>query len=99
MKLLRSAEAQAESRTRWKGADGKMKVKTSVTLSKDLLCTVDRLSGRYRNRSEFIEAALRAFIAQLVRNERNARDLEIINQRADDLNAEALDVIGYQVGL
>jgi len=76
-----------------------MKVKTSITLSKDLLRAVDKLSGRYKNRSEFIEAALRAFIAQMIRNERNAKDLEIINRRADELNEEALDVLGYQVGL
>jgi metal-responsive CopG/Arc/MetJ family transcriptional regulator len=82
-----------------RGKMGKIKVKTSVTLPKDLLRTVDRLSGRYRNRSEFIEAAVRAFIAQIIRRERDARDLEIINRRANDLNAEALDVIGYQVGL
>ncbi len=73
-----------------------MKVKTSITLSSDLLETVDRLSGRYKNRSEFVEAALRAFIAQLIRHDQNTTDLEIINRRADDLNEEAMDVLAYQ---
>lgn len=76
-----------------------MKVKTSITLSSDLLKTVDKLSGRNRSRSEFIEAALRAYIAETIRHEQNARDLEIINRRADDLNKEALDVLAYQVSL
>jgi len=76
-----------------------MKVKTSITVDKGLLETVDQLSGQYRNRSEFIEAALQAYIAQITRREQNAKDLEIINQRADALNKEALDVLDYQVAL
>lgn len=76
-----------------------MKVKTSITLSKDLLRAVDRLSRRYKNRSEFIEAALQTYIAQIARDEQNAKDLEIINQHADSLNEEALDVLDYQVSL
>jgi hypothetical protein len=51
------------------------------------------------NGSEFIQIALRAYITQAVRNEQNAHDLEIINQRADALNAEAADVLDYQVAL
>lgn len=76
-----------------------MKVKTSVTLSDNLLQAIDRQAGPSQNRSEFIEKAVWAFIAQLVRNEQNARDLEIINQRADQLNQEATDVLAYQVDL
>ncbi len=48
------------------------------------------------NRSEFIEAAVRAYIAGLPDWERDARDLKIINQHADRLNEEALDVLAYQ---
>ena len=75
-----------------------MKVRTSITVDKRLLETVDRLSGK-DDRSRLIEAALRAYIAQAVRHEQNAKDLEIINSRADDLNQEALDVLDYQVAL
>lgn len=74
-----------------------MKVKTSITLSEDVLQTVDQLSGK--NRSEFIEKAIRAFIAQLKRDQQNARDLEILNRHADRLNQEAADVLTYQVEL
>jgi metal-responsive CopG/Arc/MetJ family transcriptional regulator len=50
----------------------------------------------FQNRSEFIETAVRAYIAQLTRDELNARDLQIINQEADRLNEEAADVLAYQ---
>jgi metal-responsive CopG/Arc/MetJ family transcriptional regulator len=74
-----------------------MKTKASITLSEDVVKAMNKLSGQYRNRSEFIELAVRNYIAQLIRKQRNARDLEIINQRADRLNEEALDVLAYQV--
>jgi Arc/MetJ-type ribon-helix-helix transcriptional regulator len=77
--------------------NGGMKTKTSITLSEDVVKAMDKLLGQYKNRSEFIELALRNYIAQLIRKERNARDLEIINQCADRLNEEALDVLAYQV--
>lgn len=75
-----------------------MKVKTSITLSEDLLKAIDQRAG-HKNRSEFIETALWAFITQIIRNEQNARDIQIINQRADYLNQEAADVLAYQVKL
>jgi len=76
-----------------------MKVKTSITLSEDLLGAINLRSGGFRNRSDFIETAVRAYIAQKVREEQNARDLAIINSRADSLNEEAADVLEYQVHL
>lgn len=74
-----------------------MKVKTSITLSRDILQAIDARAGRGRSRSEFIEAALRAFLDQARRGERNARDIDILNRRAGRLNREAADVLGYQV--
>lgn len=74
-----------------------MKIKTSITLSEDLLETVDLMAASYKNRSEFIEIALRKAIAQMMRDEQDARDMEIINQHLDELNTEAEDVLGYQV--
>jgi len=75
-----------------------MKVKTSITLSGDLLEAINQRTG-HKNRSEFIETALRVFIAQTFRNEQNSRDIKIINKRADYLNKEAEDVLAYQVRL
>lgn len=74
-----------------------MKVKTSITLSSDLLEAIDARAGRGRGRSEFIEVAVRAFIDRQRREEQDARDIDILNRRADRLNREAADVLGYQV--
>lgn len=76
-----------------------MKVKTSITLSDELVQAIDQYDGPYKNRSDFIEAAIWAFIRQIRRSQQNARDVEIINQNAERLNAEALDVLAYQVEL
>lgn len=74
-----------------------MKVKTSITLSEDLLLAVDKLAGHHRSRSDFIETAVRDRLARLEWEEREERDLEILNREADRLNREAEDVLGYQV--
>ena len=74
-----------------------MKIKTSITLAEDLLKIIDEQSGPYKNRSDFIEKAVRAYVAQVMRDRQNARDLDIINRQADRLNQEAEDVLTYQV--
>jgi metal-responsive CopG/Arc/MetJ family transcriptional regulator len=74
-----------------------MKVKTSVLLPKELLQTVDHYSEAYSSRSAFVEQALRAFIAKLVHDEQNAKDLDILNRCADELNQETMDALTYQV--
>ena len=73
-----------------------MKVKTSITLSEDLLDAIDEKRGPFKNRSDFIEAAVRAFLAQMLRQEQEAKDLAILNRHADRLNREAADVLAYQ---
>jgi metal-responsive CopG/Arc/MetJ family transcriptional regulator len=73
-----------------------MKVKTSLTLSEDLLGVIAQRADQ-KSRSEFVESAIWAYIAQTMRDEQNARDLERINQAADRLNKEAADVLSYQV--
>ena len=74
-----------------------MKVKTSVTLSEELLKVVDKRAKRAKtNRSDFIEQAVWIVVGQLIRAEQNARDLEILNRHADRLNAEAEDALSYQ---
>lgn len=76
-----------------------MKVKTSITLSEELIKAIDQYGQAYKNRSDFIEAAIWTFIKQIIRQQQNARDIEIINRHADRLNAEALDVLAYQIPL
>jgi len=77
-----------------------MKVKTSITLSQELLKIVDKRAKQCKkNRSDFIETAIWTFIEQVLRDEQNAKDLEILNRRAVALNREAMDVLAYQVQL
>ena len=76
-----------------------MKIRASIAVDRALLKKADQLSRRFRSRSEFVEAALRAYVARLSRQEKQARDLEVINRRAEDLNQEALDVLDYQDAL
>jgi metal-responsive CopG/Arc/MetJ family transcriptional regulator len=52
-----------------------------------------------KNRSDFIETAISAFIEKTLRNEQNVKDLEILNRRAEVLNQEAAEVLSYQVQL
>jgi metal-responsive CopG/Arc/MetJ family transcriptional regulator len=76
-----------------------MKVKTSVTLSEELIREIDALSSQYGTRSALIERAVRDFLATAAQRQREARDLEILNRRAEALNTEAADVLSYQVEL
>jgi metal-responsive CopG/Arc/MetJ family transcriptional regulator len=74
-----------------------MKVNTTVTLDQNLLETVDVLAGGSNRRSEFIEEALRTYVVSMTDNGQRARDIEIINAHAEELNEEAIDVLDYQV--
>ena len=76
-----------------------MKIKTSITISEQLLVIIDELCQPEMNRSAFIEQALWTVIHQMRRDAQNAQDAEIINRRADYLNAEVADVLAYQVAL
>jgi len=73
-----------------------MKVRTSVTLPKDLLVKVDALAGKKHKRSEIVESALRDYVAKENGKKLNRRDIKIINANADKLNEEALDTLEYQ---
>lgn len=74
-----------------------MKVKTSITLSKELLKEIDAIITRSGNRSVFIEEAIRAYLAGEKRKMRNKNDADILERAAGDLNKEAEDVLSYQV--
>ena len=76
-----------------------MKAKTSITLSEDLLKEVDQIIKGATSRSNFIEQAIRNFLNQKQRERREKTDFAILNQHADKLNAEAGDVLSYQVEL
>ena len=74
-----------------------MKVKTSITLSPDVLKTIDRLAGRRSNRSRVIETAVIEFVKRRDRVARDARELALLNLAADTLNAEMADILRDQV--
>ena len=74
-----------------------MKVKTSVAISEEVLEAIDRIAGRPGNRSRVIEEALVEFVERRRREARDARDREIIDRHADELNREAEDVLAYQL--
>jgi metal-responsive CopG/Arc/MetJ family transcriptional regulator len=76
-----------------------VKVKTSITLSEELIRAMDALASQYGTRSALIEPAVRDFLAAVAQRQREAQDLEILNRRAEALNAEAADVLSYQIEL
>lgn len=72
-----------------------MKVKTSITLSEELLAALDQ-EKNVKNRSVLIEEATWLYLRRRRRLEREKRELEKINQDADALNEEAFDVLDFQ---
>ena len=72
-----------------------MKVKTSITLSEELLKDVDRAAGS-ESRSTFIEGVLRGFLRRRELNQEQDRDRQILDRVASALNDEASDVWEYQ---
>jgi metal-responsive CopG/Arc/MetJ family transcriptional regulator len=70
-----------------------MRRKTSITLPPELLERLDRVD---RNRSALLERAAEAYLKALARQERDRRDIAIIDRNADRLNREAADVLDYQ---
>jgi metal-responsive CopG/Arc/MetJ family transcriptional regulator len=73
-----------------------MKLKTSITLSSDVLAEIDRCAGSKSSRSSFIEGIVREYFKEKVREAVNRRDAEPINANIDCLKREALDLLRYQ---
>lgn len=76
-----------------------MKVKTSVTLSQEILTLIDQYVEGENNRSAFIELAVKTYLELIKRNKRDQNDLQIINRLSEKLNREAIDVLQYQAEL
>ena len=70
-----------------------MRVKTSITLPKELLGRLDQVD---KKRLALLERAARAYLAQLERKARDEKDIETIDRVAERLNREALDTLEYQ---
>ncbi|MCP3963016.1 MAG: hypothetical protein GY719_34695 [bacterium] len=76
-----------------------MRRKTSITLSEGTLQALDEIAGPDQNRSRVIEQAVLDYLESRRRRAREARDLEILNRSADDLNREVEEILAYQVEL
>jgi metal-responsive CopG/Arc/MetJ family transcriptional regulator len=76
-----------------------MKEKTSITLSRDVLASIDRLAGTKRSRSAVIERVLRLYLREKERALINARDFEILNRAAERLNPQVMDVLKDQADI
>lgn len=74
-----------------------MKVKTCITLSKDLLAKVDQAAGSRQSRPAFIETVLRKYLWGRQHAKVQTRDLDLLNRAADRLNMEAEGVLEYQL--
>jgi metal-responsive CopG/Arc/MetJ family transcriptional regulator len=74
-----------------------MKVKTSVSLSRDVIALIDQHADGERNRSAFIELAFGKYLEMIRRKRRDHDDVRTINRLSAGLNREAQDVLGCQV--
>lgn len=73
-----------------------MKEKVSLTLSEDLVASIDKLGGPKVSRSAYIEQILREFVDRRAQARRDAREIAAINRHAADLNAEMSDALSFQ---
>jgi predicted transcriptional regulator len=74
-----------------------MKSKTSLTLSEDLVASIDKLAGPKMSRSAYIEQILREFVDRRAQARRGAREVAAINRHAAQLNSEMSDALTFQV--
>lgn len=70
-------------------------MKTSITLSEEIIAAIDRLTRKGGSRSETIEHLLKQSFTADARRARGRKDLQIINDNAETLNEEAEDVLTY----
>jgi len=73
-----------------------MKAKTSLTISQDLIKSIDKLAGSKVSRSAFVENILRDFVEGHAQARRDARETAAINRHAAELNAEMVDALSFQ---
>ncbi|MGC1459870.1 MAG: CopG family transcriptional regulator [Steroidobacteraceae bacterium] len=74
-----------------------MKTKTSLTLSEDLVASIDKLAGSKVSRSAYIEQILREFVARRAQARKETREVAAINRHAAQLNIEMSDALSFQV--
>ena len=73
-----------------------MKWKTSVTLSEDIVKTIDAALRPGESRSQAIERLLREALVAATRLAADQRELSLINRDGEAVTAEAADVLQSQ---
>ena len=76
-----------------------MKAKTSLTLSADLVASIDKPAGPKVSRSAYIEQILRGFIERCAQARKDVRETLSINRHSAQLNAEMADALSFQASL
>lgn len=79
-----------------------MKVKTSITISADLLEKIEQIAKEKNGkRSEIIEQGMSEFVARKVQKKKpkltEAQEIELINRFADEHREEILETLEYQI--
>lgn len=74
----------------------RMKGKTSITLSKEVLAALDAATGSTTSRSAFVERVLRRYFKRRARRQTGDRDRAQLDRHAMKLNREMADVLTYQ---
>src|SRR3990167_4811274 len=72
---------------------GRMKTKTSITLSPGILSAIDAEVGAGGNRSQFIEDTLKRYFRQKRREERDRHAAEIYTKYAAEYAAESVGLL------
>lgn len=79
------------------------KVKTTITIPKDLLSEVDIFAKDYRSRSEFVETALRDLVERKRRQQKprltREEEIAILNRIAVEQREEILENLEIQADL
>ncbi len=73
-----------------------MRVRTSVTLPEELLIRIDALAGKKNMRSAIVESALLEYVSKEKPQLLNERDIQIINENADLINAQVEETLEFQ---
>lgn len=73
-----------------------MKARTTITLEAETLRALDAYAGPEGNRSQVMELAVREYLERVERERREARDLEILDRTADELDREVDEVLDLQ---
>ena len=68
----------------------------SVSLPNDLVVRVDKMIGKTRSRSKFIEKVLRDVVEPKKRKKLNTREIDLINANSVLINSQVEETLEFQ---